>query len=562
MLNTAKNTARNIATMLAEYGVRQVVVSPGSRNAPLLVAIEREKRLNARVVIDERSAAFIALGISLASGNQPVAVVCTSGTAPLNYAPALAEAFYRGVPLIAITADRPEEWIDQDDSQTIVQPGIFANFVKGECDIPVENGNPDQLWMINRKLNDVLSLATTGAPGPVHINVRLSDPLGKLTECEDEKPRIIRTVETGGISETDSISELAAVIKSGKRTMILCGFMPSDNGLSEALGYISAHTNTIVLHEAQSNLKVRKEFIPNIDGTLTRLEKTSANTPEIVVTLGGSLTSRMIKTYLRGVRDLTHWSIGVRDHSVDCFRRLASRVSCSERTAIEILKNLLSEEGPQRETDFKTAWERASEEALSEAEEMAAECPWSDFKAMEFILRLLPEGSNLQLSNGTAVRYTQLFNYSRAATIHCNRGVSGIDGCTSTAIGFAAMADSPTILITGDMSMQYDIGALATTFIPSNFKIIVLNNGGGGIFRFIDSTRHLPELEKYFVADVRLPLRQLSEAYGFNYFKAENIAELEKNYSNFLAANNLPSILEIKTDGNLSAEILRQYLKL
>lgn len=170
-----------------------------------------------------------------------------------------------------------------------------------------------------------------------------------------------------------------------------------------------------------------------------------------------------------------------------------------------------------------------------------------------------PHQWNLHLSNGTSVRYAQLFDYSKANSVSCNRGVSGIDGCTSTAIGSACMSSMPTMLITGDMSMQYDIGALATTFIPRQFKIVVLNNGGGGIFRFIRSTRDLPELEKYFAAEVRLPLKKLAAAYGFKYISAENADELTAAMKKLVSSNTSPVILEIFTDGTVSANVFTEF---
>ena len=552
-----------LAALLAAHGVREAVMSPGSRNAPLMVALERNAEIHTRIVVDERSAAFIGLGMAEAL-QKPVALVCTSGTAPLNYAPALAEAFYRHIPLIAITADRPEEWIDQDDSQTIVQPGIFANFIKGTFDIPVESDEPSRMWMVNRKLNDALILASTEPKGPVHINIRLDEPLGEIVEVDDSAPRKIEAVNA-----VRSLDKPFGIGPDDK-VMIICGFMSADdycNGFSNdendslwvSLNNVARHHNVVVMHEAQSNLHNFSSFLPNIDATLSRLD-TEYAAPDVVITLGGSLTSRKIKAFLRNIPALRHISVGLHNHSVDCLTHLSERIFCTEAEGMrKLAEELHYEEKPM--SLFKTFWQSASWQAKKDAEKFAAEAPWCDFKATSYVISNMPPGWHLQLSNGTSVRYAQLFNYSRAATIHCNRGVSGIDGCTSTAIGSALVYDKPTILLTGDTSMQYDIGALATTFIPPTFKIIVLNNGGGGIFRFIPSTKHLDELEKCFVADLRLPLEKLSEAYGFAYFSAKNIDELKKSYSAFLKNNSVPSILEIITDGELSASVLTQFLQ-
>lgn len=542
-----------LASLMVSHGIRHAVVSPGSRNAPLLVALERQPEIDSKVVIDERSAAFIGLGISAGLCGEPVALICTSGTAPLNYGPALAEAFYRNIPLIAVTADRPEEWIDQDDSQTIVQPGIFRNFTKGTFDIPVETDEESRMWMINRKLNDALTLAKSGIPGPVHINIRLDEPLGLIEDIEEPSPRMIESTFQKGISD---VKQLCEEITSGARVMILCGFLNPGN-TDTHLKKLASLPNVIVVHEAQSNLHGEGVFIPNIDATLSRIKNPEA--PEVVITLGGSLTSRKIKTYLRGIDGLRHWSIGLRDYSVDCFKKLTNRIISDEECAIEAIANAITVKKINKSV-FKEGWEEASRRAFSDAEAFAAKADWSDFKASSYIISNIPEGWNLQLSNGTSVRYAQLFDYSRASTIYCNRGVSGIDGCTSTAIGAATTSDRPTLLLTGDMSMQYDMGALATTFIPRNFKIVVLNNGGGGIFRFIPSTKHLDELKKYFVCDVRLPLMKLAEAYGFRYLYATSFDDLKKAYREMIDCESCPVILDVRTDGEVSAEYISAFL--
>lgn len=565
MRNTAKKVARMIASLLCAHGVKEAVISPGSRNAPLIVAVERHPRINTRVVIDERSAAFIALGMSNAAGSLPVALVCTSGTAPLNYAPAIAEAFYRHAPLVVITADRPSEWIDQDDSQTIKQPGIYNNFIKGSFDIPVESDEPDRMWMINRTVNDAISLATDGLPGPVHINVRLADPLGDIEEIDDndtygDEARCINICGNSYQIDPASIASLSEQIKSPAKVLVLAGFM-EPCGLDDALNRLAQQPNIVVMHEAQSNLHKNNTFISNIDATLRYIgaELDERYTPDIVITSGGSLTSRMVKEWLRRCPSLKHWSIGVNDHAIDCFRKLALRLSVPPAIALKALADGLENQQSAADIEFKRYWLDAKIKSIESAEEWAQQSPWCDFKAVHSLLKALPERYNLQLSNGTAVRYVQLFDYSKASRIDCNRGVSGIDGCTSTAIGAALMSRNPTVLITGDMSMQYDIGALACTFIPDNFKIVVLNNGGGGIFRFIRTTRNLEELQRDFVADVRLPLAKLSEAYGFNYYSAADESEFNHVITDFFEDNSRPSILEIVTDGEISASNLRKF---
>ena len=565
MKNTTKKVARMLASLLSRHGVGEAVVSPGSRNAPLVVALERHPDINTRVVIDERSAGFIALGMASAS-QCPVALACTSGTAPLNYGPAVAEAFYRAVPLIVITADRPEEWIDQDDSQTIIQPGIYSNFIKGTFDIPVESDEPDRMWMINRRMNDALSLATHGRPGPVHINIRLAEPLGEECDVETaddfgELSRLVKTAAPTTPSAPDDVmEELANRLMPPAKVLILAGTM-APGFLDSILRELSRRPNIVVMQEAQSNLHGYGDFITNIDATLRQVSDIYSfpYVPDIVITLGGSVTSAIVKKWLRRLPEVEHWSVGEHENGVDTFRHLSLRLPYHPWAVMSGLSLKIRKRNNSETTAFKTAWKTASANAMTRAVEFAATAPCSDFKAMSIVMARFPHQWNLHLSNGTSVRYAQLFDYSKANSVNCNRGVSGIDGCTSTAIGSACMSSMPTMLITGDMSMQYDIGALATTFIPRQFKIVVLNNGGGGIFRFISSTRDLPELEKYFAAEVRLPLKKLAAAYGFKYISAENADELTAAMKKLVSSNSSPVILEIFTDGTVSANVFTEF---
>lgn len=566
-----KQTCRILADLLALYGVHDIVVSPGSRNAPLILAFARSGHgFRVREVIDERSAAFVALGMGLRSGN-PVAVACTSGTALLNFAPAVAEAFYRHVPLIAVSADRPACWIDQDDSQTIRQPGALATITRAGIDIPVEDGSEQQLWYVNRKINDALSAATGYVRGPVHINIQLDEPLtGTFEVAYPASGRKITTLRPVlSPSALEGFDWLFKEIAGCGRVMVVAGFHEPSENLSRALTELSRLPGFVVLSEAQSNIRAAGDsnIIFNIDRTLRRLRESGSPgefCPQIVLTCGGALLSRHIKAYLRGISGLRHISVGHSDCAIDCFKALDTRVECGAEI---FFKALAAHASDAVTSDYAEHWQRLDADGRRAAEVFENNCPWSDFKAMSTLTRLLASGPgrywNLHFSNGTAIRYAQLFDYSHLGRIDCNRGVSGIDGSTSTAAGayFASGEDEVTMLVTGDMSAQYDMGALAIGGFDGRFKIAVLNNGGGGIFRFISSTSDLPELEKYFVGDVRLPLRSLAAGYGFRYVEVRSGKELVECWPGFAATGPQPVILNIITPGDTSAAILKNYFR-
>lgn len=558
MKTTNKLSCRTIIGLIASHGVKDVVLSPGSRNAPLIIAARRSVDLRTHVVIDERTAAFFGLGIALQTG-RPVALICTSGSAVLNYGPAMAEAYYRHVPLIVISADRPQEWIDQDDSQTIRQTGVLDNIVKGSFDIGVETGSRIQADFINRTVNDAILLALRAPWGPVHINVRLDEPLGELAEADDRSPRVIGRNGACALRLAEQEAAEMAARVSGRRTLVIAGFGNPDHETDKAIEAFAKVSGAVIMCEAQSNLHVPSALC-HIDAVLSSLSEDELERmkPQLVITLGGSLVSRMVKSYLRRVAGLEHWHIGSQPHSVDCFMALTRRVEIAPAEVFDSMTSRISRVSDDN-LSFRDSWLSAAAKSAKRVADFFAECPWSDFYAMGRLMQLLPDRWNLQLSNGTVVRYVQLFDYSRSPRIDCNRGVSGIDGCTSTAIGAHLHHDGITLLVSGDMSAQYDAGALALTEISPRFKMAVLNNGGGGIFRFIASTSTLDECEPCFAADVRLPLDKLAEAYGFAYFEAAGKAYFDNAFRLFAEEDRKPAILNIITPPRLSADILKQF---
>lgn len=557
--NTLNGVCRKVIDLLAAHGVKKIFLSPGSRNAPLAVAACRHAGLDVSVVIDERSAAFMALGYSLIS-SEPVAIVCTSGTAPLNYAPAIAEAFYRKLPLIVVTADRPMEWIDQDDSQTINQQGVYGSLVKKWYDIPA-TCNPETENYAARVVNDALLEATTGRRAPVHINVRIGDPVCPMGECNDTSSRPIELITPRQDLTTADAREIGRRIASPRRVMIVAGFGQPDRRLNTALARLSQLPNFIILTETIANLH-GKLFLTSIDTLLSALtdEERTSMAPDVVITLGGALVSRHIKQYLRSLPEVEHWHVGLSHTTIDCFRHLTMRV---EMEPSVFFMQLASAMQPHREDcSYADRWQIIADRAASTRASYIARSPWTDLKAFSTLLGMLPGNTNLQLSNGTAVRYAQILAPFRSHRCDCNRGVSGIDGCTSTAIG-AAMAYSrrPTLLISGDMSAQYDVGALISARLAPNFRMVVVRNSGGAIFRFVNTTASLPEREEIFaVGNLKLPLRQLADAYELDYYEAASEEQLRQLFPKFIdISTGRPAILAIDTPAEESAETLRNF---
>lgn len=570
METTAIESCNILTSLLVKNGIVDVVISPGSRNAPLIIAIARNKELNKHIIVDERSAAFTALGICAAKhGKNPVVLICTSGSALLNYAPAIAEAYYRNLPLIVISADRPIEWIDQDDSQTIRQYEALSNYVKRSYDIPTNCYSENIQWYINRIINDAIITSNSDNKGPVHINVQLDEPLNDIIDIKEHK--VQRYISAPLINREITHSFFDAEIYNSlkeKNILIIAGFQncTDENWVTKKLNnkinpfetFITNHNNVVLLTESISNINCKFSFgnIDRLVSNMTENDKIMLR-PDIVISFGGALVSRFIKQYLREIKPKEHWHIGLTNNTIDCFKCLTMRINMFPFDFFNQINNS-NNQIIDNNNSYREKWINLSIRAESAHNTYINNCPWSDLKAFSIILPHLK--GNLHLSNGTPIRYQQLFNQNNNITsVYCNRGVSGIDGCTSTAIGHAISSSEITTLISGDLSAQYDIGALSIENIPSTFKMIVICNGGGGIFRFIKSTSCLPELDKYFATKAKLPLKELALGYGFKYFQASSEIELEKNLLQFLNEKKSPSILAIITPEKTSAEILKKY---
>lgn len=572
--STTQDACNAFADLLEASGVSRCVLSAGSRNAPLMVALTRRKELRCTIIEDERTAAFYGLGIAQkesakatsAKGNaqrvKPVVIACTSGSALLNYTPAVAEAYYQRVPLIVVSADRPEEWIDQDDSQTIRQYGAIGSIVEKSYDIPSRYHSDAQKWYVNRMLNEAISLAQSKSR-PVHINFHFAEPLYDTHCYERGSARKVTTVQAQHRLSQGEIERLQEVYRNTRKVMIVGGFGRYSREATEALRGLSMLDNTVVLTETIANIPAEgSRVIRTIDKVISTIteEQEEEFMPELLITFGGSWVSRMLKGRLRKGGLKWHWHISEDDETVDVTTHLSAHIQMS---ADEFFTQFVTEGNLQGngENQYASQWKTWTDKAQALHDEYVKNTTWCDLKAFSIITELI-EGQvdTLHLSNGTPIRYAQLFGEKITIPTFCNRGVSGIDGCTSTALGASSIASGTTLLITGDMSFCYDIGALASGILNARMKIIVINNGGGGIFRFIKGPDTLPELEDCFVINRKRNVKGIAEAFDYGYFEAGSEQELREVFTEFIKCSG-PAILGINTSESDNAGILRGYFK-
>ena len=565
---SSKPHIRNLVEICAQKGIEHVIISPGSRNAPLVISFNQHGAFNCLSIPDERVAGFFALGIAQQT-RKPVIITCTSGTASLNFAPAIAEAFYQKIPLLVLTADRPVEWIHQGEGQSIAQRNVFANYVKRGYELPQEVNDKDGLWSANRIICEAIDQTTMDDNGPVHINIPFQEPLYEVSDYEKEAlPKIITLAKYQKLLPKEELEGLTKIWRQAKKKMILAGLLPLDQkeALNQTLIKISEDHSVSVLPEITSNL-FHPTFIPNFDSILSAIKENEIDDfqPDLLITIGGSFISKRIKLWLRKNRPKAHWHIETIDYHIDTFQALTKTISMPPLAFFEQLLLKLSsfKQATLNGEGYRIVWENRAEAVLKAQKKYLKQANWSDLQAYKTILPKLPKNTNLHLGNSTPVRYAQLFELRKDIIYNANRGVAGIDGATSTAAGAAFITKNPTTIITGDISFFYDSNAFWQHHLSPKLRVILINNGGGNIFRFIKGPNTTQELDTYFEAKQERSAEYIAKTFDLNYFVATSETTLKNALKEFYKKqkNNRPAILEVKTPSSESAEVWLEYYR-
>ena len=541
--------AQSIIEILRAKGIQNIVISPGSRNAPLTIGFTNNPNFTCYSIADERCAAFFAIGMAQQI-KKPVVVVCTSGSALLNYYPAFAEAFYSQIPLIVVSADRPKDKIDIGDGQTIRQTNVFENHSLFNANLD-EFASDENDFLINEAIHTAFTKC-----GPVHINAPFEEPLYETTELLSVSPKIISTTKQEFIID-ESISEFANNWNTAKKKLILVG-TNYPNTIDKAIIDRLANDNSVVIMtETTSNLH-HENAITNIDTIITPFTHDDFLDfqPDILVTFGGMIVSKRIKSFLRKYQPKQHWHIDEL-RAYDTFGCLSKHFKVTPNVFFHSFFSLTE----KVESNYNAKTHTVKLLRAKKHKEYLDKIPFSDLKAFESILNTLPKKSQLQISNSSAIRYAQLFPIESSVEVFCNRGTSGIDGSTSTAIGAAVGNKKPTIVLTGDIGFLYDSNGLWNNYIPKNFKIILINNGGGGIFRILPGHSEAPVFTTFFETSHCLTAEHLAKMYGLNYQIASNETTLERALHNMYTENEKPFLLEVFTPTLENDKILLQYFR-
>lgn len=540
--------AQSVIEVCRLQGIQHIVISPGSRNAPLTIGFTNNDAFQCYSIVDERCAAFFAMGMAQQL-QQPVAVVCTSGSALLNYYPAIAEAFYSQIPLVVISADRPKDKIDIGDGQTIRQENVFANHILFNANL-TEEPSVENDTLLSKAIS-----VSVSQKGPVHINVPFEEPLYYTQDFLSVKPEIQTEVLVENHFEIST--EQQNFWNSTKKKMILVGELFPNAISSEIIEEWAKDESIVVFTEKTSNLH-HESFVSNIDTIITPFTEDDFQQlqPDLLITFGGMVVSKRIKAFLRKYQPQQHWHIDMH-RAYDTYGCLTQHF----KTTPKIFFEQITINNKPQTSNYKQFVEKVVSSRKDKQSQFSKTVPFSDFKVIEKIIQNLPENCQLQVSNSSAIRYLQLMEISNSIEVFCNRGTSGIDGSTSTAIGAAFASNKPTVFLTGDISFFYDSNALWNSYIPTNFKIVLVNNSGGGIFRILPGHQETPTFNRYFETSHNLNASHLCKMFGIHYFSAKNEEEFQTVMPDFFKENSQPSLFEIFTPEKNNDKVLKDFFK-
>ena len=575
--------AQSLILSCINFRLFDVVISPGSRNVPLAIGFASNEKFNCYSIVDERSAAFFALGLSQKS-KKPTILICTSGSALLNYYPAVAEAYYSEIPLIILSADRPKYKINIGDGQTIDQSDVYkknilySNTLSQDCSHATEEIVKSNLQKIINNKDDSSKIQklqksiqtnneamiekafnlSINKMQPVHLNVPMEEPLYDFIDSPSISIKLKKKIEKNlSIKDLDNCYK---TINKASKILILIGVSDGYILSKKSIQKINSCSSMVVMKEHTSNV-FNESFISNIDRLVGPIELQSNSdsafdelSPEIVISLGGMIVSKKIKSFLRNYKPKKHFHIG-NNISKDSFY---SGVDHLEVSPNKFFENIVFK---KIDSNYHNLWQDINRSKLELHNRYMRVANFSDLKVFELLSNWIPKKYDIQVANSTPVRYFQLFDLKNKNHMFANRGTSGIDGSTSTAIGSSINSDLPVVLITGDLSFFYDINALWNKHIPPSFRIIIINNGGGGIFKILPGFKENNLFSEFIETKHNLSARSIAKMFNLNYSRVSTKFGLNLALRTFFKNSKKPKILEIKTSGIKSAKILKDYFR-
>lgn len=558
-----KENVNILTSLLLEYGVSDAVVCPGSRNAPIVHNLSVCEAIRCRPVTDERSAAFYALGLAIAT-RRPTVVCVTSGSALLNVMPAVAEAAYQHVPLVVISADRPQQWIDQLDGQTIPQSDALGRFVRKAVQLP-EPHNDEERWLCRRLVNEAMHLATCRQGAPVHINVPISEPLFEFDT--EQLPQLSRFNYIKRAVIKDASMDMPDAFHEAKRPMIVIGQLAHGTVSHETIRSLSE--KYVVMSEPLSNPSYMTihfdeaiRYIVSDNSSINDDEDDkTAYYPDYVIYVGDTLVSKPTRRFLRNAKAPSCLITPDTADIHDPLMTLTDIVECDTDSINALLASLCDAPDTDERCRFHDRWQSFLDAYAAHADAYAPEySQMATVKYFEEQLADLDIDICVHYANSSAVRLACIYAQHY---VWCNRGVNGIEGSLSTAAGFSLATHDMTVCVIGDLSFFYDQNALWNSNLRGNLRIILLNNRGGGIFRQLSGLGDSPAADDLVMASHENTAQGICTQNDIGYLSAKNMDEMQIGIVTLLTRESeRPMLLEVFTDSNDDVKALEKYFKL
>lgn len=558
-----KENVNILTSLLLEYGVSDAVVCPGSRNAPIVHNLSVCEAIRCRPVTDERSAAFYALGLAIAT-RRPTVVCVTSGSALLNVMPAVAEAAYQHVPLVVISADRPQQWIDQLDGQTIPQSDALGRFVRKAVQLP-EPHNDEERWLCRRLVNEAMHLATCRQGAPVHINVPISEPLFEFST--EQLPQLSRFNNIKRAAIKDASMDMPDAFHEAKRPMIVIGQLAHGTVSHETIRSLSE--KYVVMSEPLSNPSYMTihfdeaiRYIVSDNSSINDDEDDkTAYYPDYVIYVGDTLVSKPARRFLRNAKAPSCLITPDAADIHDPLMTLTDIVECDTDSINALLASLCDAPDTDERCRFHDRWQSFLDAYAAHADAYAPEySQMATVKYFEEQLADLDIDICVHYANSSAVRLACIYAQHY---VWCNRGVNGIEGSLSTAAGFSLATHDMTVCVIGDLSFFYDQNALWNSNLRGNLRIILLNNRGGGIFRQLSGLSDSPAADDLVMASHENTAQGICTQNDIGYLSAKNMDEMQIGIVTLLTRESeRPMLLEVFTDSNDDVKVLEKYFKL
>ncbi|MGH7961688.1 MAG: 2-succinyl-5-enolpyruvyl-6-hydroxy-3-cyclohexene-1-carboxylic-acid synthase [Candidatus Binatia bacterium] len=563
---------------LARSGVSRVCLCPGSRSTPLALLLRRHPAMMTWVHLDERSAAFFALGMAKAS-REPVVLVATSGTATVNFAPAVVEAYYARVPLLVLTADRPPELRGVGALQTIDQVRLYGSQVKWCVEMPLPETTEEAVGYARTIACRAVATARCDAPGPVHVNFPFREPLIPVAAesslgCDEQST--LRSIPRPAVTITQAprrpdpvdLAALAADLRTARRSLIVCG--PQDDPhFPTAVAQLAAELEAPLLADPLSQVRCGVHHnscvIDSYDAFLRDERCARDFAPEIVLRFGATPVSKLLLLYLQRYAACRQVLIEEGDGWHDPAASASEVVYAQPRAWCEaLLIALRSASGPSRQETWRAHWQAVARQARATLHEhLLQSADFCEPRVFTELAALLPQGTTVFAGNSMPVRDLDTFfaGGRRSIRFLANRGASGIDGVVSTALGVSVVSSEPLVLVIGDLSFYHDLnGLLAARRYGLRATIILLHNDGGGIFSFLPQAEESQDFEELFSTPHGLDFRPAADMYGLAYQRPTGWQEFRTAVQQALGDDGV-TLIEVRTQRPANVELHRRLWK-